>query len=472
MEITQLLTSIPVYGQTFEVSINWIGQIIQWLCKLGAGVGVGIILFSLVLKLITLPFDVYQRISMRKQNFQMKANQEKMERLQKQYANDKEKYNQKLMEMYKENGISMMSSCLPMILSLIIFIVAINAFNAFAQYSNIQNYNTMVGAYNETIERYCPDLEDQNITEVQGENGYTYTVKGNDADDYFYLEVTTDKVVPATERVAFIKNSPDKVYHIDVQKVKDSALWKNGVIQVTDKTEGDTAEQKEANAIRAYFIEEGQNAVKEAYEKEVKENTRFLWIKNIWVTDATYKAPVLSYADFEAEAKREAFEVGDKEVKYSDISQYTNVYSESSYNLITAKLDDAKSGYNGYFVLIVLSIGTILLQQFVTMRSQKEQQKFSTVDGQGAGQQKMMMIIMTGMFAIFSFMYSSAFAIYLTVSNVFSMGSTFIINKFVDKKMSKKEAELNEARYSNNTLSRIEKAKQAGKDSAEQNRKK
>jgi hypothetical protein len=359
-----------------------------------------------------------------------------------------------------------------MILSLIIFIVAINAFNAFAQYSNIQNYNTMVGAYNETIERYCPDLEDQNITEVQGENGYTYTVKGNDADDYFYLEVTTDKVVPATERVAFIKNSPDKVYHIDVQKVKDSALWKNGVIQVTDKTEGDTAEQKEANAIRAYFIEEGQNAVKEAYEKEVKENTRFLWIKNIWVTDATYKAPVLSYADFEAEAKREAFEVGDKEVKYSDIGQYTNVYSESSYNLITAKLDDAKSGYNGYFVLIVLSIGTILLQQFVTMRSQKEQQKFSTVDGQGAGQQKMMMIIMTGMFAIFSFMYSSAFAIYLTVSNVFSMGSTFIINKFVDKKMSKKEAELNEARYSNNTLSRIEKAKQAGKDSAEQNRKK
>ena len=106
------------------------------------------------------------------------------------------------------------------------------------------------------------------------------------------------------------------------------------------------------------------------------------------------------------------------------------------------------------------------------MRSQKEQQKFSTVDGQGAGQQKMMMIIMTGMFAIFSFMYSSAFSIYLTVSNVFSMGSTFIINKFVDKKMSNKEAELNEARYTNNTLSRIEKAKQAGKDAAEQNRKK
>ncbi len=471
MELTQLLTSIPVYGETFKVSINWIGRLIEWLCELGAGVGVGIILFSLVLKLITLPFDIYQRISMRKQNFQMKANQEKMEKLQKQYANDKQMYNQKLMEMYKENGISMMSSCLPMILSLVIFIIAINAFNAFAQYSNIQNYNTMVTAYNDTIERYCPDVTDGNIVETQETNGFKYTVKGNDADDYFYLEVVSETAVPATERVDFIKNSTDKTYLIDIAKVKESALWDNVIQAKTDKAEGDTQEAKEANAIRAYFIEEGQNAVKEVYENQVKENTKFIWIKNIWVTDASYKAPVLGYADFEAEAKREAFLVGEEEVKYSDISQYTNVYSESSYNLITAKLDEQKSASNGYYVLIVLSIGTILLQQFVTMRSQKEQQKFSTVDGQGAGNQKMMMIIMTGMFAIFSFMYSSAFSIYLTVSNVFSMASTFIINKFVDKKMSKKEEALVQARYTNNTLSRIEKAKQAGKEAAEKNKK-
>ena len=63
------------------------------------------------------------------------------------------------MEMYKENGISMFSSCLPMILSMVIFIVAINAFNAYAQYSAIENYNTMVGAYNAGIRAYCPDIE-------------------------------------------------------------------------------------------------------------------------------------------------------------------------------------------------------------------------------------------------------------------------------------------------------------------------
>ena len=135
----QLLSSVPVslYGQTFDIDLNWIGNLIRLLIAGVGSVGIGIILFSLILKVIVLPFDIYQRISMRKQNIKMKENQERMEKLQKQYANNKEMYNQKVMEMYKESGFSMFSSCLPMILSMVIFIVAINAFNAYAQYSNV-----------------------------------------------------------------------------------------------------------------------------------------------------------------------------------------------------------------------------------------------------------------------------------------------------------------------------------------------
>ena len=75
-----LETGIPIYQQTFGVSLNWIGNLIRLLIS-GVGiVGVGIILFSLILKLITMPFDIYQRISMRKQNNKMKEKQEKMEK--------------------------------------------------------------------------------------------------------------------------------------------------------------------------------------------------------------------------------------------------------------------------------------------------------------------------------------------------------------------------------------------------------
>ena len=59
----------------------------------------------------------------------------------------------------------------------------------------------------------------------------------------------------------------------------------------------------------------------------------------------------------------------------------------------------------------------------------------------------MMMIIMTAMFAIFSFMYSSAFSIYMITSNVFSLISTIIINKIVDKVEEKKEAAAAQAKY-------------------------
>jgi membrane protein insertase Oxa1/YidC/SpoIIIJ len=215
-----------------------------------------------------------------------------------------------------------------------------------------------------------------------------------------------------------------------------------------------------------YFASFGQDAVVETYETDLKGETKFLWIKNIWVTDASYKHPVLGYGDFSNEII---------ERKSCSCSQDTSVrkiqaYTEDGYKLITEKMGEQKSQANGYFILIALSIGTILLQQFLSMRSQKEQQKYSSVDGQGAGNQKMMMVMMTGMFAIFSFMYSSAFSTYLIVSNVFSMLSMFIINKIVDSKENKKQEAIVVERSQSYNAKRIEAAKEAGKKAAQEKR--
>ena len=485
MELLNLLNkTIPVFGQTYDVSLNWIAQLIRWMIN-GIGiVGVGIIVFSLCLKFIVLPFDVYQRISMRKQNQKMKEQQERMEKLQKQYANDKQMYNQKLMEMYKENGISMFSSCLPMILSMVIFIVAINAFNAYAQYSAIENYNMMVGAYNAEIRSYCPDIEKENIAfgvvEQKDQDGNVskkdvILVSDENAYLFYRLEKPADMVEINDTLVAYVAekvNTTETEYVINTEVVKASALMAEITKLIPEGTE--VTVEAEEQAMYDYFVDKAQTAVKSVYENEetgVKNKTKFLWIKNIWLTDASYKHPIQSYADFEAEAKREKFRVGDDKVSYSDIGEMgTNVYDEGAYNFITKKLDAQKEQANGYYILIALSIGTILLQQFVMMRSQKEQQKFSTVDGQGASQQKMTMFMMTGMFAIFSFMYSAAFSIYMITSNVFSLLSTIIINKLVDKKLEKESASATIVRMDNRTLSRIEAAKSAGKASAQDSR--
>ncbi len=467
MELFNLLDAgLPVLGQTYDVSLNWIGQLIRWLCNGVGVVGVGIILFSLILKLITLPFDIYQRISMRKQNIQMKANQEKMEKLQKQYANDKDKYNQKVMEMYKENGISMFSSCLPMILSLVIFIVAINAFNAYAQYSNVENYNTLVKAYNAEMKSHCAQLTEENfdtlVTSAENGDEIVYTVSDPSEIVYYTAKVAKANIPESATNADKVKliDGADKNYFVSEDRANALPEIQTFLAENADKTVVD------------YLYSKAQDAVVLSYENEVKNKTSFVWIKNIWVTDASYKNPVLSATDFKTEAQREEFEVNGKDVEYGDVHKYTNAYTDDSYNTVTAKLTAQKSAANGYFVLIALSIGTILLQQFVTMRSQKEQQKYSSVDGMAGSQQKMTMVIMTVMFAVFSFMYSSAFSIYMITSNLFSLLSTVVINKFVDKKMEKVETEKSVARMQNTTADRIEKAKNAGKASANESKKK
>ena len=54
------------------IDLNWIGKIIQWLIN-GIGIiGVGIIVFTLIIKTVTMPLDVFSRVKMKKQSLIMK----------------------------------------------------------------------------------------------------------------------------------------------------------------------------------------------------------------------------------------------------------------------------------------------------------------------------------------------------------------------------------------------------------------
>lgn len=450
MQIFQILATtakIITFGKTDVVSLNWISRIIRNLIESVGSVGVGIILFSLVLKAIVLPFDIYQRVSMTKQNAKMKENQAKMEKLQKQYANDKAAYNQKLMEMYKENGISMFSSCLPAILSIVIFFVAINAFNKYSQFADLNNYNALVDSYHAAVFENTAVIKDENIfTGNLTSNGYALTEDGSGAyyivlDDAHSVAIAVQVPTGEDNRLAYFTDAEEKIAYItgaDKQYFVDA-----------DKYNAAHGTELSADECAAAIAENAKENVKKVYESTVSHSMKFLWIKNIWQTDASFKHPVLKYSDFQSSVLNKF----DK--------QSVSPYDETSYNIVTEKLGDYKTQANGYYILIVLSIGTILLQQFITMRSQKEQQKFSSADGTGAANQKMMMVVMTVMFAIFSFMYSAAFSIYMVTSNVVSMIMTLIINKAVTVAMTKQEEKKLQQKYDNRFPGRTY---QSGKD--------
>lgn len=85
-----------------------------WLYGLVGNYGIAIIIFTIVVR--TILFPLYN--SQMKQSAMMSELQPELNKLQKQYGADKEKYNQKVMEFYQETGMNPAKGCLPLIIQM------------------------------------------------------------------------------------------------------------------------------------------------------------------------------------------------------------------------------------------------------------------------------------------------------------------------------------------------------------------
>ena len=109
-------------------------------------------------------------------------------------------------------------------------------------------------------------------------------------------------------------------------------------------------------------------------------------------------------------------------------------------------------------ILPILSIGlsflSMWLSQFMEKRSRKGEQPVENT-AQNAQQQatnKMMMILMPLMMAVFGFMYTGAFAIYMVCNYTLSIISTVAmrlpVEKMVEKSLAKSEKKENNGKAS------------------------
>jgi len=76
--------------------------------------GLAVVVFTLITRLITLPFTVKQQRSSRA----MQVLQPELEKLKKKYGNDKEKMQKAQMELYKKHKINPLGGCLPLLLTM------------------------------------------------------------------------------------------------------------------------------------------------------------------------------------------------------------------------------------------------------------------------------------------------------------------------------------------------------------------
>lgn len=87
------------------------------------GYGVGIILLTVIVRIILWPLNVSQQRSMKT----MQKLQPKMKMIQDRYKNDPQTMQRKMMEFYKEHKFNPMAGCLPLLLQMPIFILLYSA---------------------------------------------------------------------------------------------------------------------------------------------------------------------------------------------------------------------------------------------------------------------------------------------------------------------------------------------------------
>ena len=97
-----------------------------------------IILFTILIKLVVMPFNLKSRRS----TMRMASVQPKMQALQEKYKDDQEKLNQKMQELYRKEGVSPLGGCLPMIFSMIILFAMFYALRTFANEQLVAQFLT------------------------------------------------------------------------------------------------------------------------------------------------------------------------------------------------------------------------------------------------------------------------------------------------------------------------------------------
>jgi len=126
------LDTLKALGKQLERSIDFgyfgfisipLLYVLHFSHQFTASYGIDIILLTVLIKILMAPLTHKSFVSMK----QMQKLQPQMERLKEKFANDKEKLNKEIMELYRRNGVNPLGGCLPMVLQFPVFIGLYNA---------------------------------------------------------------------------------------------------------------------------------------------------------------------------------------------------------------------------------------------------------------------------------------------------------------------------------------------------------
>ncbi len=154
-------------------------SIISWFGSWISNYGWAIIVFTIALKLVMSPLDIYQRIQSKKQQKFNSAMQPELQAIQQKYANDKNRLNQETAKIYKKYNVNMGGMCLSMLLtlgvSMVVFFTLFSSLRSYGTTKLYESYSQLETTYVEVVGNKNPaDLSDEekNTLEIAIESKY------------------------------------------------------------------------------------------------------------------------------------------------------------------------------------------------------------------------------------------------------------------------------------------------------------
>ena len=157
LEISQLLITKAFWGDCIDLFLKWVGNY-----------GWAIILLTIAIKLILTPVDIMQkRVNAR--NAKMQAiMQPELQKIQQQFPGDRNKLNQKQMELYKKYNFNMTGTCLALLISmaitLLVFTTLFTGINSLSKKQENIAFNEIYQTYKQAVV-YTVDNSDDFLKE-------------------------------------------------------------------------------------------------------------------------------------------------------------------------------------------------------------------------------------------------------------------------------------------------------------------
>ena len=362
-----------------------------------------IIVFTIVIKLVMLPFDLLNKYVTAKNTRVQTAIQPELEKIQKQYGNNKQVLNQKTMELYKKHNYNVTGSCVIMLvnmaLTLFIFITLFSGLNSMAAYKVQYQYNEIQKSYY-SVEDYGND----NISEIYAGYYKDYVANNTKQDGTYDAALATADAKTKTKEYLASLNT-------------------------------DLAKE---NALNRY------NEVKESW----------LWIDNIWKADTPWTNSVASFSEYSNSAKATfkdytfALSTAENAPTATLTANDLKELAEVEYNQIMDPIRETAGRENGYLIVVILAAGLNVLSILATQGKLKFKKKKKTTLEEEPKQKKsngiLMLILLPALMIYITMSYNAVFGLYILVSSLVGTATTPLINWLVGliekRKENKKKA--------------------------------